>query len=295
VNLNLAVSPNSSGTDVQSACESFTWIDGITYTSSTNTPQYTIVGGNANGCDSVVNLDLTIFQQSSSIMNVESCGAYLAENGQLYSESTTFSYVLSNSNGCDSTVTVNLTVTPKPIASFTSSPELLEFGLTEIQLIDQSTGQIDTWDWVFTAENGTVQTSNLQNPIFNLSNSAIGSITFQLTVSDGQGCSDDVISVLNIIEDAAIYIPNTFSPDGDAFNNTFHVFGKNIAVERFELCIFNRWGEQIFTSKDPSIGWDGSVNNNGSAPIGVYTYKLTYRFLNQSKNESITGHFNLIR
>lgn len=295
VTLNLAVSPNSSGTDVQSACESFTWIDGITYTSSTNTPQYTIVGGNANGCDSVVNLDLTIFQQSSSIMNVESCGAYLAENGQLYSESTTFSYVLSNSNGCDSTVTVNLTVTPKPIASFTSSPELLEFGLTEIQLIDQSTGQIDTWDWVFTAENGTVQTSNLQNPIFNLSNSAIGSITFQLTVSDGQGCSDDVTSVLNIIEDAAIYIPNTFSPDGDAFNNTFHVFGKNIAVERFELCIFNRWGEQIFTSKDPSIGWDGSVNNNGSAPIGVYTYKLTYSFLNQSKSESITGHFNLIR
>jgi gliding motility-associated-like protein len=227
-------------------------------------------------------------------MNIESCGPYLAGNGQLYSESTTFSYVLPNSNGCDSTVTVNLTVTPKPIASFTSSPELLEFGLTEIQLIDQSTGQIDTWDWTFTTENGTVQTSNLQNPIFNLSNT-IGSITFQLTVSDDQGCSDNATSVLNILEDAAIYIPNTFSPDGDAFNNTFHVLGKNISPERFELCIFNRWGEQIFTSKDPSIGWDGSVNNNGSASIGVYTYKLTYRFLNQSKNNVITGNLNLIR
>ena len=294
VTLNLAVSPNTVGTDVQSACESFTWIDGITYTSSTNTPQYTIVGGNANGCDSSVNLNLTIFQESSSVMNIESCGPYIAGNGQLYSESTTFSNVLTNSNGCDSTVTVNLSVSPEPVAAFTSSPELLEFGLTEIQLIDQSTGQIDTWDWVFTSENGTVQTSNLQNPIFNLSNT-IGSITFQLTVSDGQGCTDDVTSVLNIIEDAAIYIPNTFSPDGDAFNNTFHVFGKNISPERFELCIFNRWGEQIFTSKDPSIGWDGSVNNNGSAPIGVYTYKLTYRFVNRDESEIINGHVQLLR
>jgi gliding motility-associated-like protein len=248
-----------------------------------------------NGCDSTVNLNLTIFQESSSVMNIESCGPYLAGNGQLYSESTTFSYVLPNSNGCDSTVTVNLSVTPKPVASFTSSPELLEFGLTEIQLIDKSTGQIDNWDWVFTAENGTAQTSNLQNPIFNLANNTVCSIAFQLTVSNNQGCTDDVTSVLHILENAAIYIPNTFSPDGDAFNNTFHVFGKNISAERFELCIFNRWGEQIFTSQDPSIGWDGSVNNNGSAPIGVYSYKLTYRFLNQSKNDVITGHLNLIR
>lgn len=295
VTLNLYISPNTVGTDVQSACESFTWIDGVTYTSTTNTPQYTIVGGNANGCDSTINLDLTIFQESSSVMNIESCGPYLAGNGQLYSESSTFSYVLPNANGCDSTVTVNLSVTPQPVASFTSSPELLEFGLTEIQLIDQSTGQINTWDWVFTAENGTVQTSNLQNPIFNLSNSTIGSIAFQLTVSNDYGCADNVTSVFNIIEDAAIYIPNTFSPDGDAFNNTFHVYGKNISPELFELCIFNRWGEQIFTSKDPSIGWDGSVNNNGSASTGAYTYKLTYRFLNQSKSEFITGHLNLIR
>jgi hypothetical protein len=294
VTLNLATSPTTIATDVQSACGSFTWIDGVTYTASTNAPLYTLVGGNVNGCDSTVNLNLTIYQESSSVMNIESCGPYIAANGQLYSETTTFSYVLQNSNGCDSTVTVNLSVTPKPIASFTSSPELLEFGLTEIQLIDQSTGQIDTWDWTFTKENGTIQTSNLQNPIFNLSNT-IGSITFQLTVSDDQGCTDDVTSVLNIIEDAAIYIPNTFSPDGDAFNNTFHVFGKNISPEDFELCIFNRWGEQIFTSKDPSIGWDGYVVEKGPAPVGVYSCQVTYRFVDRDESEIIHGHVHLLR
>jgi gliding motility-associated-like protein len=295
VNLNLASSPNLTGIDVQSACDSYTWIDGVTYTSSTNTPQYTLAGGNVNGCDSTVNLNLTIYSQTTNVITVESCGPYIAGNGQLYSESTSLSYILPNVNGCDSIITVNLSVLPEPIAAFTSNPELIEYGLTEIQLLDQSLGQIDTWEWVFTTENGTTQTSNLQNPIFNLSNGTIGSITFQLTVSNDQGCSDNVSSVLSILEDAAIYIPNTFSPDGDAFNNSFQAVGKNISPEHFELTIFNRWGEIIFTSQDPNIGWNGYVADRGPAPDGVYSYQLSYRFLNQGKNELINGHVHLLR
>jgi gliding motility-associated-like protein len=295
VTLNLTSSPNLTGIDVQSACESYTWMDGVTYTSSTNSPQYTLVGGNVNGCDSTVNLNLTIYPQSTNVINVESCGPYVAGNGQLYSESTSLSYTLPNVNGCDSIITVNLTVLPEPIAAFTSNPELLEFGMTEIQLLDQSLGQIDTWEWVFTTENGTTQTSNLQNPIFNLSNSLTGSITFELTVSNNLGCSDNVSSVLTILEDAAIYIPNTFSPDGDAFNNTFQAVGKNISLKGFELTVFNRWGEIIFSSQDPNIGWNGYVADRGAAPDGVYSYQLSYRFLNQGKSEIITGHVHLLR
>jgi gliding motility-associated-like protein len=295
VTLNLASSPNLTGIDVQSACESYTWMDGVTYTSSTNTPQYTIVGGNVSGCDSTVNLNLTIYPQTSNVITVESCGPYLSANGQLYSESATFSVILANSNGCDSIITVNLIVLPEPIAAFSSAPEIIEFGLTEIQLLDQSTGQIDTWDWVFTAENGSVQTSNLQNPIFNLSNDFVGNMTFELTISNNLGCSDNATSVLTILEDAAIYIPNTFSPDGDSFNNTFLAIGKNISPNGFELTVFNRWGENIFSSQDPSIGWDGYVEDKGPAPVGVYTFQLSYRFVNQSKNNVINGHVNLVR
>ena len=295
VTLNLSSSPNLTGIDVQSACESYTWINGVTYTSSTNTPQYTIVGGNANGCDSTVNLNLTIFPQTMNVITVESCGPYIAGNGQLYSESTSLSYTLPNVNGCDSVITVNLTVLPEPIAAFTSNPELLEFGLTEIQLLDQSVGQIDTWEWVFTTDNGTTQTSNLQNPIFNLSNSLTGSIIFELTFSNNLGCSDNTSSILTILEDAAIYIPNTFSPDGDALNNSFQAVGKNISPEHFNLTIFNRWGEIIFTSQDPNIGWNGFVADKGPAPDSVYSYQLSYRFLNQSKSEVITGHVHLLR
>ena len=57
---NLSGASPASGTDVLSSCTPITWIDGNTYTSSNNTATYTIIGGAANGCDSTVNLDLTI-------------------------------------------------------------------------------------------------------------------------------------------------------------------------------------------------------------------------------------------
>ena len=295
VTLNLAVSQNNIGTDQQSACGSFTWIDGNTYLSSTNSPLYTIVGGNVNGCDSTVNLNLTIFQGSSDTVNVTSCGSYFAQNGQTYTESTSFIYTVPNINGCDSVITVNLTVFPEPIAAFTSNPELLEFGQPEIQMIDESVGQITNWNWTFSSETGIFQTSNLQNPIFSIPNNTSGNLSFVLEVSNDQGCTSQINSVLNILEDAALYIPNTFSPDGNALNNVFKVYGRNIDPGAFELSIYNRWGEQIFKSSDATIGWDGSVSNLGAAPVGTYTYRVTYRFINGQDSQTIHGHLNLIR
>jgi gliding motility-associated-like protein len=295
VTLDLAVSQNLIGTDIQSACGSFTWLDGNTYTSSTNTPVYTIVGGNANGCDSIVNLNLTINQSSSSSIAVASCGPFYAPNGQTYTESSSFSYVIPNANGCDSTITVNLTISPTPTAAFSSSPTLLEFGMTEIQMLDQSVGQIATWNWTYTTASGSIQTSTLQNPLFTIPTNTSGNQTFQLAVSNAQGCTSEITSVLNIVEDAALYIPNTFSPDGHAFNNVFKVAGRNIDLNQFELSIYNRWGEIIFISQDPNIGWDGAIANKGLAPIGTYTYQVVYRFVNASESETLTGHLNLIR
>jgi len=295
VTLDLAVSQNLIGTDIQSACGSFTWLDGNTYTSSTNTPVYTIVGGNINGCDSLVNLNLTINQTSSSSVAVASCGPYFAPNGQTYTENSSFSYVIPNANGCDSTITVNLTISPTPTAAFSSSPTLLEFGMTEIQMIDQSVGQISSWNWTYTTANGAIQTSTLQNPLFTIPTNTSGNQTFQLAVSNAQGCTSEITSILNIVEDAALYIPNTFSPDGNAFNNVFKVVGRNIDPDQFELTIYNRWGEIIFISQDQNIGWDGAVGNKGIAPNGTYSYQVVYRFVNSSESTTLTGHLNLIR
>jgi gliding motility-associated-like protein len=60
--------------------------------------------------------------------------------------------------------------------------------------------------------------------------------------------------------------------------------------------IYNRWGELIFVSNDPEIGWDGSYGKTGEmSPIGIYTYKLNYQLKNQDQPKVIYGHVNLIR
>jgi len=109
--LNLTITTFSTGTDVVSACNSFTWIDGNTYTTSNNTATFTIVGGSVNGCDSIVTLNLTINTPTSGSENVTACDTYTwSANGTTYTSSGTFTTTLTNAAGCDSTATLNLTI-----------------------------------------------------------------------------------------------------------------------------------------------------------------------------------------
>lgn len=96
-------------TDTISACDSYTWIDGNTYTSSTNTPSLTLVS--AIGCDSVVNLDLTLNFASSSTDFQYACDTLVWLDGNTYtSNNTTSTWMISNVFGCDSLITLNLTI-----------------------------------------------------------------------------------------------------------------------------------------------------------------------------------------
>lgn len=96
-----------------SACQTYTWINGQTYTSST-TAIHTLIGGAANGCDSTVTLNLTINQPVTHTENITACESYTWTNGngQTYTGSTTEMHTLIGgaANGCDSTITLNLTI-----------------------------------------------------------------------------------------------------------------------------------------------------------------------------------------
>jgi hypothetical protein len=109
VTLNLIINNSTIGTDVQTACESYLWIDGNTYTTSNNTATFTLA--NSVGCDSVVTLDLTINTPTIGTDIQNACESYLWIDGNTYTTSNnTATYTLTNSLGCDSTVTLNLTI-----------------------------------------------------------------------------------------------------------------------------------------------------------------------------------------
>ncbi|MFL3664695.1 MAG: LamG-like jellyroll fold domain-containing protein [Flavobacteriales bacterium] len=113
VTLNLTINTSSTGTDVVSACGSYTWIDNVTYTSSNNTATHTLIGGSINGCDSIVTLNLTINTSSTGTDVVSACGSYTwIDNVTYTSNNITATHTLTggNVNGCDSIVTLNLTI-----------------------------------------------------------------------------------------------------------------------------------------------------------------------------------------
>ena len=106
---NLTCTPTSS-TASHAACDSYTWIDGNTYSSSNNTATYTTT--NSTGCDSLITLNLTVnsFTQSSIIET--SCGSYTASDGQVYSSSGNYTATIPNISGCDSIISIDLTINP---------------------------------------------------------------------------------------------------------------------------------------------------------------------------------------
>ena len=110
VTLDLTIDNSLVGTDAQSACDSYTWIDGVTYTSSNNTA--TILLTASGGCDSLVTLDLTIGNSNTGIDTQNACDTYTWIDGNTYTVSNnSATWILTNAAGCDSTVTLDLTIT----------------------------------------------------------------------------------------------------------------------------------------------------------------------------------------
>ena len=107
VTLHLTINHSSTGIDEQTACDSYEWIDGVTYTESTDVPTFTL--RNAEGCDSVVTLHLTINNSQTNTVEATACDSY-EWAGETYTESGTYNKTFTAANGCDSVVTLHLAI-----------------------------------------------------------------------------------------------------------------------------------------------------------------------------------------
>lgn len=92
----------------------------------------------------------------------------------------------------------------------------------------------------------------------------------------GKGIPDSITSLSNIVQalrPPVVMMPNAFAPRG--INRVFRP--KMLYVENadYKMIIFNKWGQQIFSSSDPSTGWDG-MQNGEYVPVGIYFYRLEY-------------------
>jgi len=100
----------------------------------------------------------------------------------------------------------------------------------------------------------------------------LDTVTFQVIGTDQYGCRDTAYVRMNIDYEMNEWVPSAFTPNGDGRNDIFSV--KNLRYQRLqEFRIFNRWGQEIFSTTDPNQGWDGTFKGQPQE-IGVYHYLI---------------------
>jgi gliding motility-associated-like protein len=178
-----------------------------------------------------------------------------------------------------------------PVASFYANPPIITDPTQWIQFSNNSFGAVD-YEWNF----GDGQNSNLEQPQHLYTDINDGFI-ITLIASSELGCLDTAQVSIIYQEEPIVYIPNTFTPDGDQYNHVFlPVFTSGYDPFNYEMLIFNRWGEIVFESRDVNVGWDGTYGLNGTdAQDGAYTYKIIYKVLKTDERRLLVGHVNLIR
>lgn len=87
--------------------------------------------------------------------------------------------------------------------------------------------------------------------------------------------SDTIIIKTNYLPVSELYFPTAFSPNSDGLNDKFQPMGILDDISEFNMQIFNRWGQLVFTSNNVHTGWDSYYNGEPS-PIGVYIFKVKY-------------------
>lgn len=169
-----------------------------------------------------------------------------------------------------------------PSADFTFETDDLNTG-SGIQFTDASKQGVSFyWD----LGNGLFSSSQNPQTVYN----EIGTYEVTLIMRDVNGCYDTITKPILIGH--VLYIPNTFTPDGNNINNDFFAVSTNVEVLSFQ--IFNRWGELIYESKDETrFKWDGTYEGK-PCPDGVYTYKIKYKDPSD-KEYNFVGHVSLIK
>jgi len=94
----------------------------------------------------------------------------------------------------------------------------------------------------------------------------------------------------------AIYVPNSFSPNGDGINDVFTIAGNALDIEVFELTIFDRWGQIVFHSTDPNTVWTGEFNK-GEYFVGnsSYSYRLKVKSIFDIEPRELSGSILMMR
>lgn len=200
---------------------------------------------------------------------------------------------VTSSNQCVNSVTYDdyIYIEADPVASFTASETALLSLETEVYFQNNSTGAVN-YLWNF--GDGSAEEEG-QNAVHEFPSSATGNYEVYLVAYSPLNCVDTARVLIQIKEELIFYIPNSFTPDGDEYNNVFQpVFTTGFDPFDLTIVIYNRWGEMVWESFDPQAGWDGTYHGK-PVPQGTYTWQLEFKMADTDERRQYSGHVTVLR
>jgi gliding motility-associated-like protein len=184
--------------------------------------------------------------------------------------------------GCSNTIQKNdlINVYKNPKALFSAEPKETTLSNPQINFLNQSVGA-EIFYWNF----GDKDTSTLFQTNHNYE--AAGNYCIRLIAQNDFGCIDSTKDCIKIKPNYTLFVPNSFTPNGDGLNDEFMPLVQS--VKDYEMSIFNRWGLKVFTTQQLEIGWDG-----GSEPQGAFNYVIQVTTLG-GEQKIYTGSVTLYR
>lgn len=196
---------------------------------------------------------------------------------------------VTNGFGCSAYMEKTVTVYPVPQAAFSVNPEQISELDPFVQITNVSLGG-DSFSWLIDSTWMTVYEPGEYHV-----NSSAGKLDIMLVAANTSGCADTMWRTVPIVSDIVSYVPNAFTPDGDEYNNTFlPVLSGAFDPYHYSLMIYNRWGELLFETKDPAVGWDGSYAGQ-IAEHGTYIWAIAIKHRDTDEKKLLSGHVSLIR
>ncbi len=193
-----------------------------------------------------------------------------------------------NAIGCADSLIKQLEVFTNPVADFSfgeTHPTILNPG---VRFINESKfDQQATYQWTIPATNTTLTSPS---PYYLFPDDDERTYQIQLLVTTDNECVDSTEKTLKIYGETTVFIPNSFTPNGDGVNDVFipKLFGERKTFEFYVLAIYNRWGQLIFETHSVDQGWDGTFNGV-RADAGLYQCRIkTSSRFNADKTEHIS-------
>ncbi len=313
-----------------SGASTYTWdnnvVNGVTFIPSSGTTVYTVTGTSIFGCIGTDQVSVTLellpvvgftaditsgcspleVNFTNNTVGSSSCN-WLFGNGTtingcgtvpaVFSQDGCFDVTLftTSTNGCSNSLTIPnyICVEENPMASFNPASTIVTTLDTDVQFNNTSNGA-DFYVWNFGDEsmNSTIVSPNHTYP-------TAGDVNYYVTLvaTTAFGCVDTAYGFVQVQEELIYYVPNSFTPDFDDYNQTFKpIFTSGFDPFDYTLLIYNRWGEVIFESRNAEIGWQGTYGVDGElVQDGTYTWTIEYKRSINDARQQIQGHVTLIR